>query len=337
MASNTPSEGLEAEVNRAAHMGRVVERAGHIDALQQLLGEEDKAVVLAALQERGFSFEEGFDTKELPDMQEAIREAIAAMQADQPAGLATAIENGLVGASEVAESGGVQPQLDESLRRNLDAMRQDFDRGIVLIDDNADSAQYDEALSSDKTAGQAWEAVEARLLANDAALLRKAAELPEGGCLIGVYSNGELAIRQRSQEIVNARWTKEWQDGDVDKGELQLLPHAEAMAKETGRWAKAVEILSAVRAEGFHVPADSPDYSKKGLVAASEVVMKGDYVRSPNGDEWRSAILECRDDVADDEYVRVVYFGHASGYAFVYFGNAYYRHDVRGAVLWLRG
>ncbi|MBT6068319.1 hypothetical protein HOG48_01045 [Candidatus Peregrinibacteria bacterium] len=337
MTSQTPSEGLEAEVNQAAHMGRVVERAGHINTLQQLLGEEDKAAVLTALEEKGFRFEEGFEAKELPAIQEAIREAITTMQADQPAGLATAIEKGLIGASEVIESGGVQPQLDESLRANLEAMRQDFNGGIVLIGDDTTPEQYTDALAADKTAGQTWESVEARLLSNDAELLKKAAELPEGGRLIGVYSNGELAIRQRSQEIVNARWTKNWKDGDADKGELRLLSHAEAMAQETGRWAKAVEILRAVKAEGFHVPADSPDYSKKGLVAASDAVTKADYVRSPNGDEWRSAILECRDDVTDNEPVRVVYFALDDGSAVVGYVNAYFRADGRGAVLWLRG
>ena len=65
------------------------------------------------------------------------------------------------------------------------------------------------------------------------------------------------------------------------------------MAQESGQWAKAVEILRAVKADGYHVPADAPDHKKKGLVAASEAVTGADYVASPNRDEWRDAMLEC--------------------------------------------
>lgn len=242
-------------------------------------------------------------------------------------------------------------RLSDAEKTCLKSMKEDFDRGIVSIDDNADKDAYQAALEEDKTAGQSWEAIQGRLLANKAALLKKAVELSkltgyqEGkdALLVGVYENGELAIKQRSQEIVNARWTKDWKDGQSDKGELKLLFHPDAMTQETGRWAKAVEILRAVKAAGYHVPADAPDYSKKGLVAASEAVTTGaHYVMSPNnGNEWRDAMLECKcpdNDVADNACVRVVYFNpdrrdtriSAAAYA-----NS--RHGNRGAVLWLRG
>ncbi|MFT7184466.1 MAG: hypothetical protein ACI9QC_000808 [Oceanicoccus sp.] len=236
--------------------------------------------------------------------------------------------------------GSEQEVLDERLKQQLTEMKEDFDeRGIVLIEVNATPDQLIEAFIADKTAGKEWEVdIKSRLLADDATLLKKAAAMPKGGQLIGVYSNGELAIRQRSQEIVNARWTIDWQDGQSsDRGELRLLPHAEAIAQEEGRWAKAVEILCAVKAAGYHVPADAPNYEKGGLVAASEVVTGGHYVMSPDGEEWRDAILECADNEDDSSYVRVVFFVPYVHVTSVGAGVADGRRDSRGAVLWLRG
>ncbi len=232
-----------------------------------------------------------------------------------------------------------QEGLDERLEQQFKEMKEDFDgNGIVLIDENFTPGQYQAALKADKTAGKDWERdLKSRLLDNDAALLKKAAEMPEGGQLIGVYPNGDLAIRQRSQEIMNARWTKDWEDGQSDKGELRLLPHIEALAQKKGKWAKTVEILRAVKAEGYHVPADAPDYEKKGLVAASEVVTSGHYVMSPGGKEWRDAILECEDDVVDNSHVRVVDFSPGTRYTCVDGDDAFLRSVYRGAVLWLRG
>ena len=232
--------------------------------------------------------------------------------------------------------------------QQLKALKSDFERGIVQIDlKDADgnplegtSEQYEKAKKEDKTAGQTWETIETRLLADDAALLKKAAAMPNGGGrLIGVHDNGELAIRQRSQEIVNARWTEDWEDGDPEeaRGDLLLLSHAEAVSCKKGRWAKPVEIRQAVISEGYHVPADTLDRKKKGLVAASEAVTGEDYVRSANGREWRDAILDCGDHVDDDSLVRVVRFYPSRRSTYVLGGDANDRYARRGAVLWLRG
>ncbi|QQR84161.1 hypothetical protein IPJ72_03160 [Candidatus Peregrinibacteria bacterium] len=228
-------------------------------------------------------------------------------------------------------------KLNDVEKACLESMRQDFDRGIVQIDDNADEDAYQASLKQDKTAGQSWEAVQGRLLANETALLKKAVELSQltgdkagkGACLVGVYENGELAIRQRSQEIVNARWN--------DRGELKLLFHPDAMAQESGQWAKAVEIVRAVKAAGYHVPADA-GHKKKGLIAASEAVTGADYVASPNRNERRWAMLECPDDITSYyAHVDVVDFFPSYGYARVTSECAGSRRNDRGAVLWLRG
>jgi len=240
---------------------------------------------------------------------------------------------------DTAASGDVDgkgEQLDERLRACLEQMRQDFERGIVIIDEEGTSETYARALKTDKTAGQKWETLKARFLANGAELLKKAAAMPEGACLIGVYSDGTLAIRQRSREIVNVVRK------DI-KGEFVLLPHAEAMALPKSRiFAKATEIVKAVEDAGYHVPADPVYRDKKGLVAASEVVMGGNYVESPvtadpSAREWRSAMVKCDPHVLDGTFVRVVDFEPIDSETYVYDDVAHARNCLRGAVLWLRG
>ena len=174
-------------------------------------------------------------------------------------------------------------------------------------------------------------------MAGDKGFRTRARWMPGGMQVVGVRPDGQIELRQGSQEIVNARWTKEWRDGETDRGEFRLLPHAEAIAQEEGRWAKAVEILRAVKAAGYHVPADAPDYKKRGLVAASEVVTEGHYVMSPDGKEWREAILECPDDVADHANVRVVKFYPLLNNTTVRNVKEIYGYGNLGAVLWLRG
>lgn len=102
MPSPTPDRSPEAETNRVAHMGRVVERGERIAALKLLLVADDKATVLASLKEQGYRFGEGFDKKELPQIREAMQQAIAQMEGydDAVPGLATAINRGLVQAAE---------------------------------------------------------------------------------------------------------------------------------------------------------------------------------------------------------------------------------------------
>lgn len=242
-------------------------------------------------------------------------------------------EGANTGASEDVEGSG--EKLNELLTACLEQLRTDFDRGIVKIDEEATLEDYTRALEADKTAGQKWETLEARLRANGAALLKKAAAMPEGACLIGVHADGAPAIRQRSREIVNVVIT--------NKGQSVLLPHAEAVKHvqtQGGKYAKAVEIVQGVEANGYRVPADSPNYEKKGFVAASDVVMGGNYVESPVTEnpqdrEWRSAMLKCPDNTLDSAYVRVVYFNPYDQKACVDNGFANRRDVYRGAVLWL--
>ncbi|PKL36370.1 hypothetical protein CVV38_00465 [Candidatus Peregrinibacteria bacterium HGW-Peregrinibacteria-1] len=228
----------------------------------------------------------------------------------------------------------------------LEAMKEDFDRGIVRIKKNARKDLYQTALKEDPTAGQSWETIQKRLLANEETLLKKAVELSKltgdptgkGTLLIGIHKNGELAIRQRSPEIVNAKWTKfftGFPEDQSDKGELQLLFHPEAIAQKEGQWAKPLEIFQAVEAAGYHLPADT--IHNKGLVAASEAVTNSPYVMSPDGKEWREAQLRCPKDTNDHTYLRVVRFYPDNQTAYHVSILASTRVNYRGAILWLRG
>lgn len=103
---STPHEDRSAEVQKVAHMGRFAERTDRIATLNVLLVETDKGKVLTALQEQGYRFGEGFDKKELPEIQDAMREVIAqmeAMNAEVP-GLATAIQKNIVDVARSAET-----------------------------------------------------------------------------------------------------------------------------------------------------------------------------------------------------------------------------------------
>jgi len=79
-----------------------------------------------------------------------------------------------------------------------------------------------------------------------------------------------------------------------------------------------------------------PKYEKKGFVAAVEAVTGEDFVRSANGKDYRSAILECGD-MSRSSVVRVVFFFPVHGRAGVYDGDPRNRLVYRGAVRVLRG
>lgn len=279
-----------------------------------------------------------------PSQQDVLRAMSAQLQ--KRSGVATEQAASTTGEdvqNSVRETQGLSgvESLDKRLRACLEQLRGDFDgRGIVRIDERGTKESYRAALKADKTDGKKWRRdIESRLLANDAALLKKAAVMPEGPFLVGFHANGDLAIRQRSLEIMNARWTEDWKDEDEEsaRGELLLLPHAEAKALPRGRWAKASEIVRKVREAGYHLPPDSPNCAKEGLVAASEAVMDSPYVISLDMAEWRSAMLECDENVSDLDYVRIVFFSSVTKCVDVDNAGADRRFVNRGAVLWVRG
>ena len=58
---------------------------------------------------------------------------------------------------------------------------------------------------------------------------------------------------------------------------------------------------------------------------------------SPDGNEWRSAMFECDENVPDYSVVRVVFFDPNRRKTRVDNDGAGARDDDQGAVLWLRG
>ncbi len=220
----------------------------------------------------------------------------------------------------------------EALAACLKGLEADYKRGIVAVDDKGTVDDFKIALKQDKTAGTTWEQVTARLAANDNALLKKAAGMQGKGTLIGVYLNGELCITDRGNEPVIF--------GKDEVGKQVKIttdtPDRTAAMQGVKQFADYWEIRKAVHDEGFTLPPDAPDYKKKGLVAAVEAITDADFVRSANGTEYRSAVLDCGN-VQRSADVRVVFFSPAYGRAFVGVNFANSRSVDRGAVRVLRG
>lgn len=222
----------------------------------------------------------------------------------------------------------------EVLAECLAGLESDYKRGIVVVDDKGTVADFKAALKRDKTAGISWKQMQERLIANDSALLKKAAELQGKGTLIGVYLDGEPCIKDRGNEPVIYGKDKEGRPVKITTDTPDRSEVMRNVASE-GQFADYWEIRSAVHAEGFELPLDSPNFEKKGFVAAVEAVTGQNFIRSTNSNEWRSAILECGD-VSRYSDVRVVFFSSSDS------KGAYVRDDdpenrsVRGAVRVLR-
>lgn len=240
---------------------------------------------------------------------------------------------------ELSEAGSeLSPEMLQVCLRGLES---DFNRGIVVIDENAEVEAYQATLEKDRTARTTWEVVQERLLANDSALLKKAATMQGQGELIGVFQNGELCIIDRGDKDGNREPVIIAFDAENNRITItsDTPDRANAMGAITGNGGKFAdywEIREAVMEDGFTLPPDSPAYEKKGIVAAAEALSGKPFVRSENGEEWRSAILECGN-VSRDADVRVVRFYPKPGLAYVSYIGPCRRHAFRGAVRVLRG
>lgn len=109
MPSRTPSEEAQVRANQDAHYGIIADRTDAISALEALLTETDKAIVLRGLKSikiggQGIGFPEGFEEKGLGEMQEMIPALIAQLEAENAkvGGLVSAIKRGVVGAAKPA-------------------------------------------------------------------------------------------------------------------------------------------------------------------------------------------------------------------------------------------
>ncbi len=134
MKSYNPSEAHWAEVRRAAHMGRVANRAAAIPLLENLLVRHGKKEVLRGLREiriggDPLAFEDDFKKKTLQEIREAIRSVIhdlVEMNAEVP-GLSTAIDIGLVGTAQFGpeQEGNYEARLNapqvEWVRKGIEA------------------------------------------------------------------------------------------------------------------------------------------------------------------------------------------------------------------------
>lgn len=222
----------------------------------------------------------------------------------------------------------------EVLAECLAGLEGDYKRGIVVVDETKGVNDFKAALSKDKTAGTPWGTIKEKLEADDGKFLKKAAQLQGKGTLIGMYPDGELCIKDRGNEpVIYANL-----HGQNIEITTDTPNRAELMQRitEEGQFADYWKIRSAVLGKGLELPPDSPNYEKKGVVAAAEAVTGEDFVRSADGKQWRSAILECGD-VSRSLLVRVVTFDPYTWDARVRNDYPWSRTDRRGAVRVLKG
>ncbi|QQR54401.1 hypothetical protein IPG41_04320 [Candidatus Peregrinibacteria bacterium] len=221
----------------------------------------------------------------------------------KPAPAVAKVTSAVYGAIESATE-----SVEERLERVLAALKKDYDEnGIVVVEldySKSIDKDYEAALQQNRTAGIPWGGeggMEARLreylLVNDAAKLKLAEAMPGGPFLVGVWPDGTPAIRQRSSEIMNVRWEKDWPDSKLFQlahnqynspeitGKPLLLPHAEALQLDSGTWANPHEMVQAAETAGYRIrfayqraDRDHPTPQMPGPVAAYEAVSRGRYV-----------------------------------------------------------
>ncbi|QQR55483.1 hypothetical protein IPG41_02935 [Candidatus Peregrinibacteria bacterium] len=299
--------------------------------------------IMMRIEGKPLNFSADFGTLSLERIKGQISQVLAGMQKGEDEAISTKGE--LIKPCITTQ---VPERLGELLEAYIGQMKEDFDRGIVVMTrggrpEGYDSGYYPAALREDKTAGQVWEGeygLEARLreylLANDAAKLKLAAALPGGPCLAGVYEDdGEPAIRQRDLDITNVIVTPE--------GQFVLLPHADAMRRVAAdpreKWATAKEIIEAVQASNFRVLELRPgDFSFQ--VDASQVVMGCNYVQSPVTDypaqrEWRCVIFKDPEATSGSRWAPAVGFSPDHNYVFSIYIFPDTRNAGYGMILWL--
>lgn len=238
----------------------------------------------------------------------------------------------------------------EVLAACLERLKEDFKRGIVIVDEHSNTDQYRAILKIDRTARTTWNTLRARLQANKGKLLKRAARMQGGGELIGVDKSGNLIMISRADSRGNREPERfifradqmEESSRKPRSGEKPMLVNTDTPNREElmveGIPANYWEIRNEVNEGGYALPPDSPDYRKEGLVAAVEAVTGKDFVRSENGNEYRSAILECGDvSMSRSSDIHIVVFDPGVGDSEVRDGYPERRVDHRGAVRVLRG
>ena len=158
------------------------------------------------------------------------------------------------------------------------------------------------------------------------------------GELIGVYTNGELCIKDRGTEPVIIAF-------DPYGNRLTIVadspPNKSSVIRyvaDGGRFGNYWEIRQAVLEAGYFLPKDQPDYEKNGIIAASEAVTGKPFVRGDrDGLDYRTvaSILEFGD-VPSETMIRLIRFDRAN---FALIDNCIPNKSssTRGAMRFLRG
>jgi len=231
------------------------------------------------------------------------------------------------------------------LKTCLQNLERNFQRGIVLIKEKMTEDQFYSALQLDKTAGTDWQTIQARLLANDSALLKQAAtKLQGGGELIGIYANGELAIidaadKNGNREPVITAFDNQGTRLTIKADTPNRKEIMQQISSGNGRFANYWEIRNAALEDGFTLPPDSPKLRKEGIIAAVQAITGKPFIHSKNDNEWCDAILDCGDEVTanSSSFIRTAYFSPTFETTGIDADSPINRRKNRGAIRILKG
>ncbi len=183
-----------------------------------------------------------------------------------------------------------------------------------------------EGLPADAKGRLTWNAVSAKLMANEGAKLKKANAMQGGGHLFHITEKGEVLFKDKGVEPVMYGWDKP--EGAKDRQLVQIYGRDSELMNRIKQWANAPEIEARVTADGYELFEDDGDYrfseEMKRAAAANE---GGLFVASQDRQIWRDSVLK---------NARYALFAPGNGNVHVHGANPEYRPDLRGAVRLLR-
>ncbi len=192
--------------------------------------------------------------------------------------------------------------LPQDLKMALQDLEHDFRRGILKLEDGKEHLYKLRAFRK-QDGGTSWEEVKECLLANDCGLLKKVAEMPGGGELIGRFNDGALLFKTRGNQPVTYAFDKEDNRIMITGKDSDRRGMIEKIEKEGGRFANYWEIREEVFRDGYEIP--GKETGNFGWITAAEVATGKPFVGSGGRKQARLAILDKGNLSSDDkaEYI----------------------------------
>ncbi len=168
-----------------------------------------------------------------------------------------------------------------------------------------------------------WAEIQTRLLANEGHYLALAQAMEGGGELFGADRDGNILFSDRGDEpIMKGMNYKDTRDRVLYKHD-RYDKDGKMQTDEAGKPIST----------GYEMFPYSDKYAKSDEILQYEAHTGSPFVKSPNGDEWRSSWVESGE---NPSWPRNVYFNPDFGYANVNLGNPLDEFGLRGVRRLLR-